>query len=187
VQRTQPERKVSLDRGGVKEIQIPSAQESRERGATSYIQKVTGYSRAQVNRLVWRYQQSGKVKPTAYCHHCFPQKYTLAEVALLARTDALHSWLSGPATKKILEREYMVFGHSQFEHLAGISIAQIYNLRQSKRYRGKRFTRTRAVAARIGERARPESQGQPGTHSHRYRPPGGPGAPQRALSYQCGG
>ena len=25
-----------------------------------YIGKVTGYSRAQVNRLVWRYQQSGK-------------------------------------------------------------------------------------------------------------------------------
>jgi transposase InsO family protein len=74
----------------------------------------------------------------------------------------LHSWLSGPATKEILEREYMVFGHGQFEHLAGISVAQIYNLRQSKRYLGKRFTRTRAVAARIGERARPESQGQPG-------------------------
>ena len=127
-----------------------------------YVQKVTGYSRAQVNRLIWRYQQSGKVKPTVYCRHCFPQKYTLVEVALLARTDALHSWLSGPATKKILEREYMVFGHGQYAHLSGISVAQIYNLRRSKRYRGKRFTHTRAVAARIGERTRPEPQGQPG-------------------------
>lgn len=127
-----------------------------------YIQKVTGYSRAQVNLLIWRYQQSGKIQPTVYCRHCFPQKYTLAEVALLARTDALHGWLSGPATKKILEREYRVYGHGQFAHLSGISVAQIYNLRRSKRYRGKRFTRTRSVAARIGERARPEPQGQPG-------------------------
>jgi hypothetical protein len=68
-----------------------------------------------------------------------------AEVVLLALTDELHSWLSGPAIKKILEREYHVYGHGQFE-----------NLRRSKRYRGKRFTRTRAVAARIGERASPE-------------------------------
>ena len=63
-----------------------------------YVQKVTGYSRSQVNRLIWRYQQSGRIKPTEYCRHRFPQKYTMAEVALLAMTDELHGWLSGPAT-----------------------------------------------------------------------------------------
>ena len=40
--------------------------------------------------------------------------------------------------------------------------SKIYNLRRSRHYRGKRFTHTRPVAARIGERARPEPQGQPG-------------------------
>ena len=69
-----------------------------------YIEKVTGYSRSQVNRLIWRYGQSGKLKPTEYHRHRFPRKYTMAEVALLAMTDELHGWLSGPATKKILER-----------------------------------------------------------------------------------
>jgi len=127
-----------------------------------YIEKVTGYSRSQVNRLVWRYQQSGKIKPTEYRRHRFPQKYTLAEVALLAMTDELHGWLSGPATKKILEREYRVYGNLQFENLSGISVAQIYNLRRSKGYHGKRFTHTQPVVSRIGERARPEPQGQPG-------------------------
>lgn len=127
-----------------------------------YIEKVTGYSRAQVNRLIWRYQQSGKIKPTEYHRHCFPQKYTLAEVALLARTDEVHGWLSGPATKKILERAYRVYGDDQFQNLSEISISQIYNLRRSRQYRGKRFTRTRSVVVRIGERARPEPQGQPG-------------------------
>jgi transposase InsO family protein len=127
-----------------------------------YIEKVTGYSRAQVNRLVGRYQQSGKVKPTEYRRHRFPQKYTVAEVALLAMTDELHGWLSGPATKKILEREYRVYGNIQFQNLAKISVSQIYNLRRSKGYRGKRFTHTKPVFSRIGERARPEPQGQPG-------------------------
>ena len=117
-----------------------------------YIEKVTGYSRSQVNRLIWRYRQSGKIKPTEYCRHRFPQKYTMADVALLAATDELHGWLSGPATKKILEREYMVYGNGQFENLAGISVAQIYNLRRSQRYRGKHFTRTRAVHSDESER-----------------------------------
>ena len=127
-----------------------------------YVQKVTGYSRSQVNRLMWRYQQSGRIRPTEYCRHRFPQKYTMAEVALLAMTDELHGWLSGPATKKIIEREYRVYGHGQFENLSEISVSQIYNLRRSKVYRGKRFTHTKPVFSRIGERARPDPQGQPG-------------------------
>jgi transposase InsO family protein len=127
-----------------------------------YIEKVTGYSRAQVNRLVWRYLQSGKIKPTEYRRHSFPQKYNAGEVALLAMTDELHGWLSGPAIKKILERAYRVYGDDQFQNLSEISVSQIYNLRRSRHYRGKHFAHTRPVAARIGERARPEPQGQPG-------------------------
>jgi hypothetical protein len=127
-----------------------------------YIEKVTGYSRSQVNRLIWRYRESGQIKPTEYRRHRFPKKYTRWEVALLEMTDELHSFLSGPATKKILEREYGVYGNGEFQNLSQISVSQIYNLRRSKRYRGKRFTHTRSVASRIGERARPEPEGQPG-------------------------
>jgi hypothetical protein len=127
-----------------------------------YVEKVTGYSRSQVNRLIWRYRQSGKIKPTQYHRHHFPQKYTMAEVALLSATDELHGWLSGPATKKILERAYRVYGNVEFQSLSEISVSQIYNLRRSKQYRGKRFTHTRPVVSKIGERARPETQGQPG-------------------------
>ena len=55
-----------------------------------------------------------------------------------------------------------VYGHGQFENLSEISVSQIYNLRRSKVYRGKRFTHTKPVFSRIGERARPDPQGQPG-------------------------
>jgi len=128
----------------------------------SYILKVTGYSRAQVARLIRQYERSGNLKQRKYRRHCFPQKYTAADLALLAVTDELHSWLSGPATKKILERECRVYGHAEYANLANISVAQIYNLRRSKRYGGKRYTPTRPVVSRIGERVKPEAQGKPG-------------------------
>jgi len=127
-----------------------------------YVEKVTGYSRSQVKRLIGKYRQSGEVKPAEYRRHCFARKYTVAEVALLAMTDELHGWLSGPATKKILEREYKVYGNTQFQNLSGISVSQIYNLRKSKGYRGKRFTHTKPVVSKIGERVRPDPQGEPG-------------------------
>ena len=127
-----------------------------------YIRKVTGYSRSQVTRLVGRYQESGRLRVTEYHRHHFPEKYTMAEVALLAKTDELHGWLSGPATKRILEREFEIYGHAQFENISRISVAQIYNLRHSKRYRVKRYIHTKPVVSRIGERTKPEPHGNPG-------------------------
>ena len=44
-----------------------------------YIEKVTGYSRAQVARLVSSYQESGRLRVTKYHRHHFPEKYTMAE------------------------------------------------------------------------------------------------------------
>lgn len=127
-----------------------------------YIEKVTGYSRSQVNRLIGRYGESGEIKPAEYQRHCFPKKYTALEIALLEMTDELHDSLSGPATKKILEREYSVYGNREFENISKISVSQIYNFRKCRSYRGRRFTHTRGVVSRIGERAKPEPQGQPG-------------------------
>ena len=99
-----------------------------------YVQKVTGYSRSQVSRLIAEYKRTGRLKKTEYRRHRFPRKYTPSEVGLLARTDELHGWLSGPATKKIMEREYKVYGHLKFENISRISVAHLYNLRRSNTY-----------------------------------------------------
>jgi len=128
----------------------------------SYLLKVTGYSRSQITRLIRLYQESGKIQKTTYQRYHFPQLYSSADVALLAKTDELHGWLSGPATKKIMERENEVYGHYEYANIAAISVAQIYNLRHSKRYGGKHYVHTKPVVSKIGERAKPESQGQPG-------------------------
>ena len=129
-----------------------------------YIEKVTGYSRSQVSRLIAEYKRTGRLKRTAYRRHRFPRKYTPSEVGLLARTDELHGHLSGPATKKIMERECEVYEHAEFGNISRISIAHLYNLRRSNIYRGmtRRYTKTKPVASRIGERAKPDPKGQPG-------------------------
>jgi transposase InsO family protein len=129
-----------------------------------YLGKMTGLSRAQVTRLVGQYRNRGEVKEKLYRRHRFPQRYTRVDLELLAAVDEAHDTLSGPATRRILEREFEEFGHQEYERLAGISVAQIYRLRQRAAYRQRRvhFTKTRPTAVSIGERRRPDPQGQPG-------------------------
>jgi hypothetical protein len=129
-----------------------------------YLQKVTGYSRSQVSRLISEYNQTGRLKKTKYRRHRFPRKYAPSEIRLLARTDELHGYLSGPGTKKIMEREYEVYGHAEFGNISRISIAHLYNVRRSNIYRGitRRYSKTKPVVSRIGERVRPDPKGQPG-------------------------
>ncbi|MFW0860158.1 MAG: integrase catalytic domain-containing protein [Dehalococcoidia bacterium] len=129
-----------------------------------YIQKVTGYSRAQVCSLIREYQQTGELRRPPYRRHRFPKKYTLSDIGLLARTDELHGCLSGPATKRVMEREYEVYGHIEFENISQISIAHLYNLRKSNVYLGtsRQFTKTKPAVPKIGERAKPDPKGQPG-------------------------
>jgi hypothetical protein len=129
-----------------------------------YIEKVSGYSRAQVSRLIGEYKRRGRLKRAQYRRHRFPRSYTTADIALLARTDELHDYLSGPATKKIMEREYALYGHSEFRNISRISIAHLYNLRRSHLYRSitKRYTRNKPAVVKIGKRARPSPGGSPG-------------------------
>jgi len=129
-----------------------------------YIEKVSGYSRAQVSRLIGHYSQKGRLRKADYDRYRFPTKYTRADIALLARTDELHDCLSGPATKKIMEREWAVYGHSAFSNISLISVSHLYNLRRSHLYRGinKRYTKTKPAVMRIAERVRPDPGGMPG-------------------------
>jgi hypothetical protein len=136
-----------------------------ERGVIRrYVAKVTGYSRSQVSRLIAEYKRTGRLKKTEYRRHRFPLKYTPSEIELLASTDELHGWLSGPTTKKIMEREYEVYGHIEFGNISQISVAHLYNLRRSNTYRNatRRFVKTRPSVSRIGDRAKPDPEGQPG-------------------------
>jgi len=129
-----------------------------------YVEKMTGLSRAQVTRLIAAYQATGRVQVTAYERRRFAARYTKADVDLLAYVDKAHGNLSGPATRRILEREYQVHGIAAYERLSGISSAQIYRVRATAAYRKRNATYepTRPTVVAIGERRRPEPNGQPG-------------------------
>lgn len=129
------------------------------------ISSACGLSRQQVTRLVRQYRNNGKLsKQPSAPKHGFTGRFTATDVALLAEVDALHSTLSGPATKKLMERALLVFGDARFERLAGISVSHLYNLRGSKPYQNKRrhWTKTRPTGIPIGQRRAPQPNGMPG-------------------------
>ena len=129
-----------------------------------YVAKMTGLSRAQVTRLIRRYQQDGVVRERTSKRNRFRSRYTAEDIERLATVDEVHETLSGPATQKILYREFFDYGKQAYERLATISVAHIYNLRKRRAYREKRirYEKTRPVQVAIGERRRPDPQGQPG-------------------------
>jgi hypothetical protein len=130
-----------------------------------FLERVSGYSRQQVTRLVKRgCERRQLVKRYQGSRTSFARIYTGADVLLLAHTDTLHGTLSGLATKKLMERAYEIFGDARYQRLATISVAHLYNLRQRPGYQRQRqvWTRTRQTAAPIGERRAPTPNNRPG-------------------------
>jgi len=129
-----------------------------------YIARMTGLSRAQVTRLITAYGQAGRVKAVAYQRTKFATRYTAADVNLLAYVDKAHGNLSGPATRRVLEREYAEYGQAAYQRLAAISVAHLYRLRNSESYRKRNasYQPTRPTPIPIGERRKPQPHGSPG-------------------------
>lgn len=130
-----------------------------------YLERMTGLSRQQVTRLVRQYRQDGTLSSRHGApRHAFPRRFTATDVALLAEMDALHGTVSGPATKKLMERACRVFGDARFERLAGISVSHLYNLRGGTSYQRTRrhWTKTRPTGVPIGQRRAPQPNGRPG-------------------------
>ena len=132
----------------------------------AYLQRLSGYSRAQLTRLVSRWVGAKPlVKNYRRPQHAFARRYTAADVALLAEVDRAMGTLSGPATACVLRRQRDVFKVAGFERLADISVAHLYNLRNSAAYRAQRLVLTKTKPTRgvdIGVRRAPAPDGRPG-------------------------
>jgi hypothetical protein len=137
----------------------------RDRGVVrAYVEKMTGMSAAQTTRLIRGFLDQGVVRAARYQRHRFSALYTPEDVGLLAEVERAHERLSGPATRRLLQRAYEQYGDPQYERLAKISVAHLYNLRASARYRNQAavFEPTRSTTIAIGERRRPDPHGRPG-------------------------
>ena len=130
----------------------------------SFLVHVSGYSRIQVKRLTKAWLEHGTLRSGSSAGNGFTRKYTNADRRLLAELDELHNTLSVPATKKLCECAWRLFDLPAYQRLAGISVSHLYNLRRSSTYQRARrkFDNTRPVTSTIGERRKPQPNGQPG-------------------------
>jgi len=137
----------------------------KERGSVrGLLAKVTGMSLPQITRLIRQYREEGAIRVQSTTKRRFPVKYTRQDLELLVEVDRAHQRLSGPATRRILQREWHVYSRKEYARLAEISVAHLYNLRNSIGYRQRaaEFTQTKPVSISIGERRKPDPQGRPG-------------------------
>ena len=134
----------------------------REKGVVlRYLRLVTGLKDKQMDRHIAAYKNGQKLcRP--YRRRVFPCTYTEADKELLAGTDNEHGRLSGVATKDICARQSK--GDARFKRLAGIRKTHLYRFRGTVRYRenAMTFEKTQATQRAIGERRKPDPNGEPG-------------------------
>jgi len=93
-----------------------------------------------MTRLVGQYLKNSEVKEAVFRRNRFQSRFTQADIELLAKVDEAHETLSGPATRKILEREWEIYKHTGYERLAN-------------------YTRTRAVQVAMASGASRNQEG----------------------------
>lgn len=127
-----------------------------------YIMKISGLSRAQVTRHITAYKEKRPIC-TPYKRHQPFQLYTRSDIELLSEMDDLHQRLNGAATIAIMREEYERGDH-RYRRLRDISVAHLYRLRGTRRYRecSTTYGKTQPTQASIGERRKPRPDGKPG-------------------------
>ena len=134
-----------------------------------YLQHTSGYSRAQLTRLIERWQGNRLATvPLAKRYRAprttFARRYTTEDVRLLVEMDKAHEDVCGPAVVHLLRRAWREYGDPHYEQLAALSVSHLYNLRKSAGYQKQRirFTETRPVKNTIGVRKAPAPDGKAG-------------------------
>lgn len=129
-----------------------------------FMERVSGYSRPQLNRLIAQHRQTGYIQWHPSRTNGFNRRYTDADIRQLAHMDKLHSSPSGAVIKKFCERAFQLFGQTEYRTLSTISVAQIYRFRQTKTYQRQHLHhhKTQATKVNIGERKKPAPNNEPG-------------------------
>ena len=141
-----------------------------ERGVIlAYLQRTSGYSRAQIKRLVARWQERRLAAiPLAKRYRApaapFARRYLAVDIELLVEMDRANEDVCGPSVAHLLQRAYNVYGDTRYERLANLSVSHLYNLRKSQGYQVQRvrYTKTRPVCNSIGIRQPPRPNGRAG-------------------------
>lgn len=141
-----------------------------ERGVIlAYLQRTSGYSRAQIKRLVARWHTNRLAcVPLLKRYHApaapFARKYTASDIELLVQMDRANEDACGAAIVHLFRRALHEYGDQRYARLAHLSVSHLYNLRKSSGYQALRTTlaKTRAVCNPIGVRKAPTPNGRAG-------------------------
>lgn len=142
-----------------------SLRKKEKRIIINYVKKVTQLSRSQVKKLIGRKKLKGVLRIVTGTRNVFPTLYSTSDIARLIETDNAHGRISGEATKRIMEREYTVFGKNAYERISHLSVSHLYRFRKDSRQYNSQILfveKTRAVDRNIAIRKKPETFGKPG-------------------------
>ena len=109
------------------------------------LRRSTGYSRAQVTRLVARWQGNRLASAALKKRYSAPsvpfaRKYTAEDIDLLVETEKANAQVCDPAISHLFKRALRVYGDTRCVRLAELSVSHLYNLRQSAGYRASART-----------------------------------------------
>lgn len=145
-------------------------QSKRHRGVLlAYLRRTSGYSRAQLTRLVSRWHGNRKAATPLSKRYSAPvapfkRKYLAVDIELLVQMDQANDNVCGPATAHLLKRAYRTYGDERYLRLSSLSVSHLYNLRKSAGYQARRrhFTKTNSTRNPIGVRKAPRPHGRAG-------------------------
>jgi hypothetical protein len=130
----------------------------------TYLRVTSGYSDTQLDRLIRRKKEVGRVVQKKRTQPSFPRIYTVDDVALLSEVDNAEGRRTGAAVKKTCRDMFTIYGDQRFVRLAEISVSHLYNLRNTRVYQSRSltYTHTQATSRDIGIRQKPKPYGVPG-------------------------
>lgn len=135
----------------------------------AYLRRTSGYSRAQITRLVSRWH-GNRLSATALAKRYsaptapFKRKYTAEDIGLLVQTDRANGQACAAAVVHLFKRGLSVYADPRYERLAHLSCSHLYNLRKTAGYQRERLhlTKTHPVCNAIGLRRAPRPEGHAG-------------------------
>ena len=129
-----------------------------------YMVIMTGYSPDQINKLIKRKKDTGRVFLRERTQHVFPTKYEACDIAVLAEISDINEHPNGKSLKKIIDDMYHLYKDNRYERLIQISVSLLYNLRKTSIFENETllYTKTNPVKSNIGERRKPHPGGKPG-------------------------
>jgi hypothetical protein len=153
----------------LKRFDYPHRKRADQGVILAYLRHTSGYSRAQITRLVRRWQDNRlSATPLHKRYHApsapFARKFTPEDITLLVQVDQANEQACGAAVAHLLKRAHTVYGDARYARLATLSVSHLYNLRKQTDYKLQRahFTKTRPVCNPIGVRKAPRPDGRAG-------------------------